>query len=121
VILLDTNAVLWIDRGHPRANVLRRSSALYVSPATILELQFLIEAGKIQLRSGSVESFVDDDRWIVDDPPAIDWFQRSCDLSWARDPFDRLIVAHALLRRWRIATADGSILECLGPSGCVEI
>src|ERR1700752_5057942 len=33
MILLDTNAVLWIDRGHPRANVMRRSGALYVSPA----------------------------------------------------------------------------------------
>ena len=121
MILLDTNALIWIDRGHPRATALRRSAALYVSPATVLELQVLAEAGRIRLRSGSVRSVLDDDRWIIDDPPAIEWFERSCDLSWARDPFDRLIVAHALLRRWRIATADGSILDRLGPAACVEL
>jgi len=30
---------------------------------------------------------------------------------YTRDPFDRLIVAHALTRQWKIATADVQILE----------
>ena len=89
MILLDTNALIWIDRGHPRVRpLLRGGGPLYVSPATILELQFLLEAGKIRLRSGSVQSFVGDDRWLIDEPPATDWFLRSLDLSWTRDPFE---------------------------------
>ena len=39
MILLDTNAVIWLDQGHPRARTLARSSSrLLVSPATLLEL-----------------------------------------------------------------------------------
>jgi len=34
-------------------------------------------------------------------------------LSWTRDPFDRLLVAHARLRGWRLATADTTLLAHL--------
>src|SRR6185295_18123622 len=76
------------------------------SPASLLELQFLIEAGRIRLREGTLEQLAEDDRWLVDDPPAAAWFGRAVDLSWTRDPFDRLLVAHARYRGWRLATAD---------------
>ena len=38
-----------------------------------------------------------------------------------RDPFDRLLVAHARLRGWRVATGDGPILDRLGPSERFEL
>jgi PIN domain nuclease of toxin-antitoxin system len=44
------------------------------------------------------------------------WFEQAWSLSWARDPFDRLIVAHARLRGWKLATADSQLLEQLGPT-----
>ncbi len=47
---------------------------LYVSPATLLELQFLIEVGRIRLRTGTLERLAEDDRWLLDDPPAAAWF-----------------------------------------------
>lgn len=122
VILLDTNALIWIDAGHPRSRaLLRRRDPLYVSPASVLELQFLHESGKVRLRNGTVQWVVDDDRWLVDEPPAGSWFLRAADMGWTRDPFDRLLVAHALLRRWRLATADSRLLERLGPAGSVEL
>jgi PIN domain nuclease of toxin-antitoxin system len=37
-------------------------------------------------------------------------------LSWTRDPFDRLLAAHARLRGWKLATADTLLLERLAPS-----
>jgi PIN domain nuclease of toxin-antitoxin system len=43
----------------------------------------------------------------------IDLFDAAVDLSWTRDPFDRLIVAHARLRGWRLATGDRVILAKL--------
>ena len=122
VILLDTNAVIWVDRGHPRIrSLLRGGQRLYISPATVLELQFLHEARRIRLRDGTVQSIVDDDRWVLDDPPAASWFQRAADLSWTRDPFDRLLAAHAQVRRWRLATSGGDLVERLGPAYSVEL
>ena len=51
MILLDTNALIWLDQGHARTRALnRRAGRLYVSPASLLELQFLMEAGRIRLR-----------------------------------------------------------------------
>jgi PIN domain nuclease of toxin-antitoxin system len=122
VILLDTNALIWIDAGRPRARSLRAGrDRLYVSPASLLELQYLQEAGKVRLRDGSVQWVAEDDRWLVDEPPAASWFLRAVEVSWTRDPFDRLLVAHAQLRRWRLATADAAVLEHLGPAGSVEL
>ena len=122
VILLDTNALIWLDGAHPRSRPLQRLSApLYVSPATLLELQFLHEAGRIRLPKEHPHGLGDGDRWILDDPPAADWFARAHDLGWTRDPFDRLIAAHAQLRGWRVATGDAALARALGPRKALEI
>ena len=113
VILLDTNAVIWLDQNHARTRKLARSaSRLFVSPATLLELQMLDEIGRLRLRQG-VSGVVESDRWQVDDPSALEWFERAAEESWTRDPFDRLIVAHARLRGFRLATADDAMLQRL--------
>jgi PIN domain nuclease of toxin-antitoxin system len=120
VILLDTNAVIWMDRNHPRTRKLARAARLLVSPATVLELQLLEEMGRIRLRSGA-RGIIDADAWEIDEPPAIDWFERAAEESWTRDPFDRLIVAHARLRGFRVATGDTLVLEHLRPSERIEL
>jgi len=122
VILLDTNALIWLEQGHARSRVLQELERQpYVSPATLLELEFLIEVGRIRLRGGTLERLANDDRWLVDDPPAAAWFNQAIDLSWTRDPFDRLLVAHARLRGWRFATADAALLKRLKPAERVEL
>jgi PIN domain nuclease of toxin-antitoxin system len=121
VILLDTNAVIWLDQNHVRARALAGSSSrLIVSPATLLELQMLDEIGRLRLRS-RLRGIIDSDRWEIDDPPALQWFEHSAEESWTRDPFDRLIVAHARLRGVRLASGDSAILERLRPSERVEL
>jgi PIN domain nuclease of toxin-antitoxin system len=120
VILLDTNALIWMDRNHPRARKLARATRLLVSPATLLELQLLEEIGLIRFRSGA-RAIVEADEWEIDEPPAIDWFERAAEESWTRDPFDRLIVAHARLRGWRLATGDKPLLDHLRPSERLEL
>ena len=111
VILLDTSAIIWLDAGHRRARPLRaQPSPLRVSPASLLELQFLAEAGRLRVRLADI---IADERWRLDDPPALDWFTRAAEESWTRDPFDRLLVAHARLRGWRLATGDAAVLERL--------
>ena len=115
VILLDTNALIWLHRGDSRtAGLARRATRLYASPATILELQFLVEAGRLRLRAGvSVGQLMHDDRWVLDDPASAAWFEKATEVGFTRDPFDRLIVAHARLRNWRLATGDRALLGAL--------
>ena len=116
MILLDTNAVIWIDGNHTRVRaLLRQRGPFAVSPATLLELQFLEELGRIRLHTG-IAGIVEDSRWQIDDPPAIEWFTAAAQQSWTHDPFDRLIAAHAILRRWRLASSDTSVLEHLRAS-----
>jgi len=123
VILLDTGALIWLHRGHARAAALaKRQGRLYVSPASLLETQFLIEAGRLRLRAGaSVADLANDARWVLDDPPSASWFEAAIAIGWTRDPFDRLLVAHARVRRWRLATGDGVLIERLGASEVVEL
>ncbi len=122
MILLDTNALLWLEGGHRRARALTKArEPLYVSPMTVLELQLLVEAGRFRLARGTVATLVQDDRWLLDDPPAAPWFDAAMELSWTRDPFDRLLVAHARYRGWRLATADQAILGHLGEHERLEL
>lgn len=120
VILLDTNAVILLHLGNPRSRALRRHAGrLRVSPASLLELHFLAESGRIRVLAGaSVDDVVTDDRWKLDDVPAAAWFREAGCVAWTRDPFDRLIVAHARLRGWRLATGDAALLARL-PDGQV--
>ena len=123
LILLDTNAVIWLHRGDRRAAALAgRATRLYASPATILELQFLIEAGRLRLRAGaSVSQLIHDDRWVVDDPASAAWFEKAGEIGFTRDPFDRLIVAHARLRHWRLATGDRALLGQLASGERIDL
>lgn len=111
MILLDTNALIWLDTNHRRARPLRDQAApLRVSPASLLELHFLQESGRLNV---DVDAVITDDRWTIDDPPATQWMLRAGEEAWTRDPFDRLILAHARLRGWRLATGDDRILDRL--------
>jgi PIN domain nuclease of toxin-antitoxin system len=124
MILLDTNALIWLEGKHARARLLtRRPMTLYVSPASLLELQLLAELGRLRFRSGTfgLAGLMDDVRWTVDDPPAAEWFRQAWDLGWTRDPFDRLIVAHARLRGWRVATGDAALIAHLPASATVPL
>jgi PIN domain nuclease of toxin-antitoxin system len=122
VILLDTSAMIWLAAGHRRARPLGRFARLYISPASVLELQFLEEAGKIAFAAGrSAAALIDDARWRLDEPPAGRWFTAACELGWTRDPFDRLLAAHARVRGWRIATADTSLLDNLSSRETLEL
>jgi PIN domain nuclease of toxin-antitoxin system len=124
VILLDTNALLWLEAGHPRARPLTKlkSARLYVSPASLLEVQFLAELGRIKLKGVALaRELARDARWTVDEPPAGAWFDEAHALAWTRDPFDRLIAAHALARRWRLATSDAKLVEHLDRRWTLEL
>jgi PIN domain nuclease of toxin-antitoxin system len=123
LILLDTNALLWLQGSHKRSLPLSRwAGRLYISPANLLEIQFLLEAQRIRLRPGiTLTDLAGDPRWVLDDPPAAAWFTAALELTWTRDPFDRLLTAHGQYRGWKLATGDGYLIEQLGPDGVFEL
>ncbi len=120
MILLDTNALIWLLAEHKRARKLPRGTRLYVSPASLLELRFLDEVGRVRLRA-SREAIEDDDRYAVDDPSSAALFKAASSLAWTRDPFDRLIIGHARMRGWRLATSDRHTIDNLDPSEVLEV
>lgn len=116
MILLDTNAVLFILTGNRRARPLEpHFGRLRFSPFVLLELKILEEGGRTRFTTVPAEAAVRDRRWIVDTPPLDSVIAAALDLSWTRDPFDRMITAHALSRRYRLATSDATILHNLSP------
>ena len=123
MILLDTNALIWLHGHDERAAALARGGGrLYVSPASVLELQFLNETGRLRFkRNTSLTQIVHDDRWVIDDPPSAAWFEVATGVGWTRDPFDRLLVAHARLRKWPLATSDRHVIEQLRRGEYVEL
>jgi PIN domain nuclease of toxin-antitoxin system len=113
VILLDTNAILWLVAGHKRAkNLADKTSGLLISPVSLWELAMLAELGRIRI-SKPVE---DDERWVVDDPSSRALFREAASIGWTTDPFDRLLVAHASVRRFKLATGDSQIIDHLPAS-----
>lgn len=49
----------------------------------------------------------------ITDAPVGELGQAAMDLSWTRDPFDRLIAAHAIVANAPLVTADEKIREHL--------
>jgi PIN domain nuclease of toxin-antitoxin system len=114
MILLDTNALIWLHTRHRRARTLEGRGQLYLSPVSLLELRFLDEAGRLRLRADvELTQIREDPRWNVDNPDSEALFVASLGLTWTRDPFDRLIAAHAIVRGWRLASGDDQLLARL--------
>ena len=115
MILLDTNAVLWLLSDHPRAAPIRDGRhRLAVSPVSLLELQLLIEVGRLELAVGvDLRATIARHGWRLDSPTSQALFDAAVEVSWTRDPFDRLLAAHARLRRWRLATGDRMLIAGL--------
>lgn len=117
MIHLDTHAVVWLYEGRverfpgPLRATLGRLRPL-VSPMVRLELALLREVGKITVSAGEI---LDSLRVAADLGVAESRFERvaaiAATLTWTRDPFDRLIVAHALADDLPLVTKDRSILE----------
>lgn len=122
VAYLDTHVAAWLFAG----DVTRLSAAaratieaddLLVSPAVVLELQYLYETKRV---ADKAELVVDDLRHRLSirvcDLPFPDVARRALTLSWTRDPFDRLIVAQAAVRGSTLVTKDRALRKRYGAS-----
>ena len=81
------------------------TAALLVSPAALLEIKLLRESKRITVGPEEVLTALSRDIGLSLCPmPFYDVVRGSCEENWTRDPFDRLIVAHA-------RAADGKLIS----------
>jgi PIN domain nuclease of toxin-antitoxin system len=117
LIYLDTHVVVWLyagltDKFSESARELINEQDLYISPMVRLELQYLFE---IQRVTKDPQAIVNDLSTRIGlqvcSKPFNDVVAQSLAASWTRDPFDRLIVAHAALNDNLLLSKDQNVLE----------
>lgn len=116
---LDTHAVVWIYDGGPdvlppAARSLIDSEPLSISPMVTLELALLHEIGRIApppevILTGLGRTL----GLVVSATPFADVVGAATELTWTRDPFDRLICGQAVAEQQILLTKDRTIRKHL--------
>ncbi len=115
MIFVDTHVVVWLyanewARFPTPTRLLIENSDLSISPVVTLELAYLEETGRLNTSS---ETIIDDlTRRVglsVSDTPFAQVCFEARRLNWTRDPFDRIIAAHALADKTQLLTKDATI------------
>jgi PIN domain nuclease of toxin-antitoxin system len=115
VIRLDTHVVVWLFTGETEqfssaAIEAIEQHRLAVSPMVQLELSYLHEIGRLTI--GGADIMADLERRIGlrrSELPLDALVDTAAALTWTRDPFDRLIVADALVAGAGLVTKDRTI------------
>lgn len=114
--LLDTQIVLWLISGDPkldeekfRARFDRKEAIFYCHQVSLWEMQIKYDLKKLPLPSRP-------GKWLKEalSKAGIAYATISDDAIFSlgklpgihRDPFDRMLIAHALVNRWTVITSD---------------
>lgn len=114
---VDTHVAVWLYAGRRDLISTTALEVLFdepvlVSPAALLELQFLHEIGRIAVAGEDVATALNAQFDIRLCPLPFPVIARAAlTQSWTRDPFDRLIVGHALAGEQQLLTKDTVIHE----------
>ncbi|MEW6353064.1 MAG: PIN domain-containing protein [Pseudomonadota bacterium] len=115
MIYLDTHVVAWLYQGaraqfSKRAQALIADNALSISPMVVLELDYLYETKRVREPAARVLRHLQRQLALsICDKPFADIVAAAHYCAWTRDPFDRLIVAHASLEENTLLTKDKAI------------
>lgn len=117
MIYLDTHVVVWLFAGEREllpqgVRDLLEGEELVISPMVELELQYLYESGRTTQPARVVVDALDEEIGLARcGLPFGQVVAAALDLSWTRDPFDRVIVAQARARRLPLVTRDQTIRD----------
>jgi len=114
---LDTHVIVWLyakrldqlsDVAKSRIDSAER---LVVSPMVGLELQYLYEISRVKLPAQAVISHLSKviGLTVSDDHGFMTIIDHAIDAAWTRDPFDRIIVAHARSHDAELLSRDEAI------------
>jgi PIN domain nuclease of toxin-antitoxin system len=115
MIYLDTHVVLWLregllDRLSRTARRLIEQNDLLISPMVRLELQYLFEIKRCSVAAHVIVMDLQSEIGLsICDLPFDVVAGKATEITWTRDPFDRLIVANASCRGSRLLTKDANI------------
>ena len=113
---LDSHVAVWLRMGDQRRlRPIKRTLAraqLVLSPFVLLELQTLFEIGRLREAGRWILESLGEDHGVQLATQGLDAAtERAVDLTFTRDPFDRLISAHALSASAVLLTADQDLLR----------
>jgi PIN domain nuclease of toxin-antitoxin system len=118
MIFLDTHVVVWLYQGRTdllskrAGKIIEQDDDIYISPIVLLELQYLFEIGKtIKPAKEVIEALVEDIGLEMAEDSFAGVIEQSLSENWTRDPFDRIIVAHARKNTALLISKDRLILE----------
>jgi YD repeat-containing protein len=112
---LDTHTTLWLLMNPKKVRSLLpkiESCESFVSSLVWLEMQVLSEIGRVTVPIVDLKTALTED-WAIEtlDANLTAVTEAAMPLAWTRDPFDRLIVAHAIHDHAQLLTSDENILK----------
>ena len=119
MILLDTHLLVWLyggllDRIPAPVQARLNREQLALSPFVQLELGYLYEVGRVRAPAQRVvDELTARLELVVADVSAATVCGAALDLTWTRDPFDRLLAAHATATGLALVTKDATLRQHL--------
>lgn len=117
MIYLDTHVLVWLYAGETalfpkNARNLIEENELLISPAVLLELQYLKEIGRINAEPMLMfENLSGKIGLSCCEKPFMQIITEAMLITWTRDPFDRIITATAQSEMNKLLTKDRGILS----------
>ncbi|MDZ7696526.1 MAG: PIN domain-containing protein [Deltaproteobacteria bacterium] len=113
MIYLDTHVILWLylrkgeglsDRAR---ELIEYEDLVLISPMVLLELDYLHEIGRTTVGSSQVFDYLHQRLGLqICQKAFMDVVRKASQLSWTRDPFDRMITAQSAIDRNTLITKD---------------
>lgn len=117
MICLDTHVLVWLYAGHldKLSNIAKTAieeNELCISPMVMLELEYLRRKGVLTVTADTVYQELHQSIGLVECAHSFsDIIRQAITLDWTGDPFDRIIVAHAMAMETRLLSKDRNILD----------
>jgi PIN domain nuclease of toxin-antitoxin system len=117
LIYLDTHVVVWLyagltERFNESIQNLLNEHDLLISPIVRLELQYLYEIKRIAVEAKAMLTDLSHRLGLTVCPKPFDTIMiYATQLTWTRDPFDRILVAHASINHNILVSKDQMILN----------
>jgi PIN domain nuclease of toxin-antitoxin system len=118
MIFIDTNVIVRLYNGDldllsvNAKKIINNSNDIFVSPMVILELEYLYEIEKVKEDANTVIDYLAEKINLqVDECGFAEVMKFALRETWTRDPFDRIIAAHAKMRNAALVSADREIKQ----------
>ena len=115
MIFLDTHAVIWLYSGqlglfNPKVLKLINTEQVCISHIVKLEIQYLYEIKRVKYESNLIiDTLIDEIGLMFSDNNFDSIVRQALQLSFTRDPYDRIIVADASINNSKLISKDRNL------------